>query len=394
MQNGGLKMPNIFIKVKAWQLSWLLRAVKKPNSAWLSIVNEILAKMKLQDLIHCDLEKNMPLLLRLPVFYQNILHSWIELKPHCIIVQEIYNQTLWFNKNITINGQSFLWQNWYDKGILFIKDIITENGDFLSEDQIKDKYDVKTNFLQVLQIRQSIALQSREELKTVHFVPVALKPVISIKRKNTDIPITKIKSFVFYKKLLELHCKNIQPKCKAKWNESYNISDLQWSNYFKNTFKICRSTKLQTFQYRINHRIITCNHWLFNAKIKISPECETCKVDDTLQHFFVNCEKVKMFWIEFKTWWSLMTESNYGWQLTEKDILLGTLTNKSLDFVILLAKKMIHDTNLSPENISPTFPTYLNILKQHLDYERQICLKNDDFTSFVLSWGWLYDQLG
>ena len=155
-----------------------------------------------------------PLLLRLPNFYQNILHSWQELKQNkCITVHKIYNQTLWLNNNITIEGKSFFWQNWFEKGVFFIKDIMTEEGNFLSEAQIKERFDINTNFLQVLQIRQAVPLQWREELKTVHLIPFALKPAIFVKQQNGEVALTKVKSFVLYKNLLELHCKNSRPKC-------------------------------------------------------------------------------------------------------------------------------------------------------------------------------------
>ena len=78
-----------------------------------------------------------------------------------------------------------------------------------------------------------------------------------------------------------------------------------------------------------------------------------------------------------------MTRSNSVWQLTEKDILLCTLTNNSLDFAILLAKKMIHDMKLSLDNIAPSFHAYVILLKQHLGYEREISQQNDDYTSLV-----------
>ena len=39
--------------------------------------------------------------------------------------------------------------------------------------------------------------------------------------------------------------------------------------------------------YCIIHKIITCNRWLFNAKIKNSLHCDTCKCDDKLNGFFL-----------------------------------------------------------------------------------------------------------
>ena len=46
---GGLKMPIIFLKVKSWQLSWLGRSIKNPESGWVCKVNYIMRRIKLID---------------------------------------------------------------------------------------------------------------------------------------------------------------------------------------------------------------------------------------------------------------------------------------------------------------------------------------------------------
>ncbi len=46
-----------------------------------------------------------------------------------------------------------------------------------------------------------------------------------------------------------------------------------WTGIFKIDVQICRDTKLQSFQYRIIHRIITCNKWLKDKKIKDISVC-------------------------------------------------------------------------------------------------------------------------
>ena len=95
--------------------------------------------------------------------------------------------------------------------------------------------------------------------------------------------------FVFY---LNNQTQNNEPKCISKWSALYENETFAWDRIFSLPYKICKNTRLQSLQYRLLHRIITCNHWLFNAKIKASPNCETCKCDDTLEHFFVQCDEV------------------------------------------------------------------------------------------------------
>ena len=169
-----------------------------------------------------------------------------------------------------------------------------------------------------------------------------------------------------------------------------------WEKIFCLPYKICRSTRLQSFQYRILHRIITCNQWLFNAKIKDNPNCETCNCDDTLEHFFVSCNEVRDFWSALNRLWNKRTSvlaTTYS--ITDTDIMFGILSSEkyvlNLNFILVLAKKYIHDCKMKSPNI--TFLSFLVLLRQELSFEEQICIKNQREQDFIEKWFWLYDQL-
>ena len=68
-------------------------------------------------------------------------------------------------------------------------------------------------------------------------------------------------------------------------------------------FRYSIHTKLQSFQYRIIHKIIPCNKWLHTIKIKIDNICNFCTEVDDMTHFFINCPKVKEFWSFWLNWW-------------------------------------------------------------------------------------------
>ncbi len=57
-----------------------------------------------------------------------------------------------------------------------------------------------------------------------------------------------------------------------KWTEyfpSFNNADiLIWHRIIKLSFLVTRETRLQTFQYLLIHRLIPCNNWLCDKKIK------------------------------------------------------------------------------------------------------------------------------
>ena len=72
-----------------------------------------------------------------------------------------------------------------------------------------------------------------------------------------------------------------EPSCKCKWEEYFplfkNADITTWPRIFEMPFKITHETKLQSFQYRVIHRIIPCNKWLHMVNIKANDMDRYCK---------------------------------------------------------------------------------------------------------------------
>ncbi len=85
-----------------------------------------------------------------------------------------------------------------------------------------------------------------------------------------------------------------------------NIDEI-WNRMFCLPFKICRKTKIQSFQYKLIHRVIACNAWLKTIRIKNTPTCQYCNEYDDIQHLFLFCSKTHDFWEYFSNWWKNIT---------------------------------------------------------------------------------------
>ncbi len=107
---------------------------------------------------------------------------------------------------------------------------------------------------------------------------------IPIKINNKHTTIDKVKCRNYYWHLIKY--KHYTPKTTKKWSITYpdfdNAEQKIWSRNFEIPFKCCRETKIQSFQYRIIHRIIPCNSWQKkNITIKNSECCDFCnEIDD------------------------------------------------------------------------------------------------------------------
>lgn len=63
---------------------------------------------------------------------------------------------LFNNKEILIDGKPFFIREWFAKGIISIKDLLQENGQFLTYEEIQRKYSCKSNFLNFYQVLSAI----------------------------------------------------------------------------------------------------------------------------------------------------------------------------------------------------------------------------------------------
>lgn len=54
-------------------------------------------------------------------------------------------------------GKITFFIEWYDKNIVYISDLLGENGSFLSLQDLQSKFDVKSNFLTYLGLQKSIS---------------------------------------------------------------------------------------------------------------------------------------------------------------------------------------------------------------------------------------------
>ena len=252
------------------------------------------------------------------------------------------------NKNITIENKPFLWPKWHENGINFVQQLLNENSDFLSVEEFNQRYNLNTNFVSLYQIRKALPFtwrQSIQKLNEISDIKLRLVPGKTSEPKDFTHLNTKA---LYWMILDDDHTKHkTEPACKRKWNQLFNIREEDWSSIFLLPFQTCRSTRLQSFQYRLIHRHITCNYWLYKCKIKDDPKCSFCEEDDTIEHFFLDCDIMKTFWQSLLRWWKRVAKyhpSGIISPLDNKSLLLGITENsktyQTINFIVLIAKKI------------------------------------------------------
>ena len=206
---------------------------------------------------------------------------------------------------------------------------------------------------------------------------------------NKSITIVNINCKTLY--WFFVYPKQRSPTCISKWEELYpnfkTSSENLWENIFKLSFKTIRETKIQSFQFKLIHRIITCGKKLHDLKIKENPFCQYCDEVDDLRHFFLLCPNVSMFWRSLFLWWNRISEIRIALDLVdlEENILFGFQLKDEifvcLNYCLLTAKYFIYCQRLYGNN-TIDFYEYLCKLKNKLKVEKIICQRNGETKNF------------
>ncbi len=91
-----------------------------------------------------------------PNFYieiHNLLMKFFKHGPECI--SDILNESLRVNDNIMVNKTYLYFKSWENNGILQVRDILNENGEFLKHEELKQKYNITITFLQTIQVQKA-----------------------------------------------------------------------------------------------------------------------------------------------------------------------------------------------------------------------------------------------
>ena len=85
--------------------------------------------------------------------------------------------------------------------------------------------------------------------------------------------------------------KEIKPKWQPKIENMYPMYN--WGNIWKNlSFKYI-NIKDRNVMYKYIHEILTNNKKLFQMRIKVSPNCDYCEIEDSDIHRFYQCHKIQ-----------------------------------------------------------------------------------------------------
>ena len=281
-------------------------------------------------------------------FWKEVLISYKEICQKIKVDQDnqCHSIPLWYNPDIKVGGKPVYYKKWLAAGVVMLGDLFNAEGQFYSYRDFIHIFNVNTNFLEYQGLLA--AVKKYLQLKDLQHIPIkSFNPTQPL--GLTVINADKKGCRAIYKLLLKTE---EIPTSLPKWsNDLINIPNSNvWDirSIYEIVFKTTKDSKLQWFQYRINHRILGTNYLLKKMNITQDESCSFCNNSpETILHLFWMCDISKNFWSQVRTYINSKCGLNMN-EFTVFDILFGnTKLDRVINIILLQAKLFLYQSKLN-----------------------------------------------
>lgn len=378
IQQGGLKLADYEKRVQAQRLG-LFQRILNGHMPLSKAFIEITTGCKAELIFQCRTEWSS-VVDRKSLFWKDAFRIWSKIRRKTPLnAQETAHETLWFNPKIKIKGKKLYNEEWYEAGIVHVKDIV-RNNTFKSHETIREQFNVRCSFIDMLRIRQALPREWKDIILELDnkILDIESTHLYNLDSKTTmDSPFTILRAKSLYQTLLENVLR--APTGRLRWEEyciDNGLAQPNWVEFYERPFKIFRETKFQSFYHRMVHRYIPCNAYRAQIRAIDSSGCNFCTGRDDIPHFLLTCDSIQLFRSRLYKWiFSMFKIDINQWssfeQIFGKEEVMGRrfyVVNALLIYshFYVYRQKLHHDCNLD-------FIQWSAELRARLKIERHIC---------------------
>ena len=388
--NGGLSMPDIESFIKAIKLTWIKRLVNTESN-----YSHIAKTMAHIDDFNTFFAHNLSVDLMSPkptAFYKQIIEYWHEMKDKPKTVNEILNEKIRLNAQITIGTRTVNLKSINNSNKRILKDFLTSNFKIKSREQLN----AEGTSLSIIEYNSLVTAIPREWLQQIKNKHEIFHELIDgyINVSNNIKHISTVACKEFYKELVKR--KYVTSAAVHKWEELYFYINFDWSTLFRLPYMYARETSAQSLQYQIINRYYPCREIVGVWYPQEDKKCTTCDdCYDSLEHYFYQCAPVRKLWDEFMVFFSNMFRIHFS--LSCLDVVFGIVNFCDddilhvLNFCILQGKLFIKKKKSAQACIQ--FNAFKEALKERVIIEKYLYRKEGNYLNFLNKWEPLYNGL-
>jgi len=300
---GGINMVDIECVVSGLKAAWIPRLLNTRESE--SILNIYLLKNRLN--INMLLNGNIcegkmfPSNVHLPEFYQQCITSFNScktLKTPRQSMHDFLTQPIWSNTYFTVKGKSLCFTNWIDSGIVWVKDLYDENGNFITAQYLFHILKCKRNWISEYKIVKKIVEKHGNTFNEKYYAKyenISKQIVLISKSKRYEITDQKCK--FFYTLLVE------KKKCRSiieqVWSRELNkeLNNHMWEKIYLNKIHCLPDNKMREFMYKFIHKLLPNRETLHKWHKVDRPNCPICHDIETIKHIYYDCKCSLPMWL-------------------------------------------------------------------------------------------------
>ena len=281
-ESGGLKIIDYETIIMALRFSWLKRIVDVECYGFRKDYLNYLLSNK-GGLFSLECNYDVKHLNNLPVFYHELLSWWAELRE-IVDPDRGYENILWNNKEILIEGKPVFYRHYFDNDVIFTKDLLYDMTNTESFKAMKEQGLTNSNFLVWTGLRQSFPSKLR----------------VNIHNFKTVIDLENYKCKNYYYHLIKF--KYEKPRKWDKLGQEFYLREDQLSEAYLLPLRVASEPYVRSFQYKVLNYILYTNGRLFEIGYVSNPNCTCCKESrETIHHILFECSFSKCFWIMVST---------------------------------------------------------------------------------------------
>ena len=321
----------------------------------------------------------------IPMFYKEMLRWFkaLEISKEPNTGQKVREQPMWHNGFITVQGKTLSSNENIEKRIALVDDFLGGDGRVLSYHAFMEQNrGLSVNPLTYMGWCRAIPpTWKRLAVGTDRLSASEKEKIPTLSVKGKDVIITLIKPSFFNGLLV----KQVKPTAQLRWEtDGVDFGD-EWNKVYARAFNVTKSTKLQSLQFKIIHRIFPTRRFLCVRNITDDPFCDNCGEIESIEHYFFACEQVQIFWRK------LVVELNNKLSIREQieldcdKVLFGTaMYSKVINFIILLAKQFIVTQHYQDSIIQ--YEQFLPVVIRNFEIEKLIARSDVEKEKFCNRW--------
>ena len=282
-EHGGLRLVNVRAKQKALKTNWIFN-YEATDALIQNCMYQNLCPVLRQNVWRSNLNvKDVKRFFNNSAFWSQVLWAWCEINaPQTVESKEdVLQQFLWWNSMIRIKGRPVMWQDWAERNILVIGDIVKGNG------MCKSNEELNVDWLRLRGIWEAIP----KEWKTIlgNEIAGSAKPFL-----YDTLSKSKKTSRVVYDLLIDDPAVLIKYLNRWRDDEGINLERERYQKAFLRNRMATKIARYKDFQYRLLLHKIVVNKNLKEWGLIESDRCTFCQRDcETVTHLLWDCEIVK-----------------------------------------------------------------------------------------------------